>query len=190
MKLEYATVASPIGPLLVVVGERGVCLLDLDGDRDRACRQLERRFGGVTLVKRRDPGGVVSRLRDYLQGDLAALDDIPVDLEGTAFQRRVWRALRKVPAGRTASYGEIARRIGAPTAVRAVGAANGANPVPLIVPCHRVIGAGGRLTGYGGGLDRKEWLLRHEGASYRTGARQGDLPYGGPALRARRAPGG
>jgi methylated-DNA-[protein]-cysteine S-methyltransferase len=177
MKLEYAIVASPIGPLLVVVGERGVCLLDLDGDRDRARRQLERRFGDVVLVKRGDPAGVVSRLRAYVKGDLQALDDIPVDLDGTAFQQRVWRALRRVPPGKTASYGEIARRIGAPAAVRAVGAANGANPVPLIVPCHRVIGSSGRLTGYGGGLDRKEWLLRHEGASYRTEMRQGGLPY-------------
>ena len=84
-------------------------------------------------------------------------------MNGTPFQKRVWDALRQVPAGKTATYAEIAVLIGSPAAVRAVGAANGANPVAVVVPCHRIIGSNGTLTGYGGGLKRKEWLLRHEG---------------------------
>jgi methylated-DNA-[protein]-cysteine S-methyltransferase len=87
-----------------------------------------------------------------------------VDLGGTAFQQRVWAALREIPAGRTVSYGEIAAAVGSPTAVRAVGAANGRNPVPIVVPCHRVIRADGNLCGYGGGIERKRWLLEHEAA--------------------------
>ena len=109
-----------------------------------------------------DPAGAITALRSYFRGALDALDGIPVELHGTPFQRRVWQQLRTVRAGTTSSYSNIARAIGAPAAVRAVGAANGANPVALIVPCHRIIGADGRLTGYGGGLDRKRWLLEHE----------------------------
>jgi methylated-DNA-[protein]-cysteine S-methyltransferase len=99
----------------------------------------------------------------YFKGEVGALDAIPVELNGTPFQRSVWHALRRIPGGTTISYAELAKRIGEPTAVRAVGTANGANPVAVIVPCHRVIGSDGRLTGYGGGLDRKQWLLQHEG---------------------------
>ncbi len=91
--------------------------------------------------------------------------DLPLDPEGTAFQRRVWDLLRAIPYGATTSYGELARRLGDPAATRAVGAANGQNPIPIIVPCHRVVGARGELTGFGGGLDRKRWLLEHEGSS-------------------------
>jgi methylated-DNA-[protein]-cysteine S-methyltransferase len=106
---------------------------------------------------------IVDALRAYFAGDLHALDTIAVDpLGGTPFQRRVWLALRSIPAGTTVSYQMLARRIRAPKAMRAVGAANGANPVPIVLPCHRVIGADGSLTGYGGGLPRKRWLLRHE----------------------------
>ena len=105
-------------------------------------------------------GGV---LRRYFGGDVGALDTVPVELNGTPFQKTVWQALRRIPCGTTISYAELARRIGDPAAVRAVGTANGANPVAVIVPCHRVIGSNGNLTGYGGGLDRKQWLLEHEG---------------------------
>src|SRR5207249_2519894 len=96
--------------------------------------------------------------------DVRAIDDLPVQAHGTAFQQRVWAALRSIPAGRTVTYRHIAEAIGSPSAVRAVGAANGQNPIALIVPCHRVIASDGTLCGYGGGLWRKEWLLRHEGA--------------------------
>lgn len=122
--------------------------------------RLVRRLGA--LDRRRGTGGLRTRLTAYFAGDTAALDDVAVDPGGTAFQRAVWQALRRVPAGRTTTYGALARAIGAPTAVRAVGAANGANPIWLIIPCHRAIGADGSLTGYAGGLERKRWLLEHE----------------------------
>jgi methylated-DNA-[protein]-cysteine S-methyltransferase len=101
-------------------------------------------------------------LRNYFAGELDAIDHLPVKTAGTLFQRAVWSALREIPLGSTESYGKLAQRIGRPNAVRAVGLANGSNPIGVVVPCHRVIGADGSLTGYGGGMDRKRWLLRHE----------------------------
>lgn len=128
-------------------------------------RTLARWYPDAPVEAHPDPAGAVSALGTYFSGgNLAALDGLEVELNGTPFQRRVWSALRRVRAGRTVSYSDLARAIGAPAAVRAVGAANGANPIALVVPCHRVIGADGSLTGYGGGLERKRWLLRHEGA--------------------------
>ena len=103
-------------------------------------------------------------MRRYFEGDIAAIDTIEVKTGGTPFQRSVWKALRKIEAGTTVTYAELARRIGRPTAIRAAGLANGQNPIGIVVPCHRVIGSDGSLTGYGGGLQRKEWLLKHEGA--------------------------
>jgi methylated-DNA-[protein]-cysteine S-methyltransferase len=100
----------------------------------------------------------------YFAGDLSAIERLAVVTGGTDFQREVWAALRRIPAGRTLSYGALATQLGRPKAVRAVGLANGANPIGIVVPCHRVIGADGSLTGYGGGLERKRWLLAHEGA--------------------------
>jgi methylated-DNA-[protein]-cysteine S-methyltransferase len=120
------------------------------------------RNGSLEDVK--DPGGLTTALRAYFAGDLDAIRDLPVVFHGTDFQRAVWGALRTIPRGETMSYGELARRIGRPSAVRAVGLANGANPVGVVVPCHRVIGSDGSLTGYGGGLSRKRWLLEHERA--------------------------
>jgi methylated-DNA-[protein]-cysteine S-methyltransferase len=112
-----------------------------------------------------DPAGIAERLRAYFAGDLAALEEVPVRFDrGTAFQREVWLALRTIPVGETISYAELARRVGRPGAFRAVGTANGQNPVAVVVPCHRVIAADGTLGGYGGGLERKRWLLGHEGA--------------------------
>ena len=107
---------------------------------------------------------VGARLRAYFAGDLGALAEIPVEPAGTAFQQKVWAALREIPPGRTAAYHELARRVRSPEAARAVGAACGANPIWIVIPCHRVIAAGGGLGGYGGGLRRKRWLLEHEGA--------------------------
>jgi len=106
----------------------------------------------------------VRRLAAYFDGDLGALAELPVLTDGTPFQRRVWDELRRIPVGQTISYAELARRIGKPKAMRAVGAANGKNPVAIVVPCHRVVAANGTLWGYGGGLPRKAWLLKHEGA--------------------------
>jgi len=164
--LRVTAIQSPIGPLSLAVGVEGLVRLDLEGDRDRMARDLERRFGAVRLTEEADPDGVVSVLGRYFDGDHAALDTISVDPGGTPFQHEVWLTLRRIPPGRTWSYAELARAVGRPDAVRAVGAANGANPVPLVLPCHRVIGSDGRLVGYGGGLGRKEWLLRHERASF------------------------
>jgi methylated-DNA-[protein]-cysteine S-methyltransferase len=153
MRIECAEIRSPIGPLTAAVSEAGLCA-------------LERRFGAFVWLEAADPGGVASALGRYFAGELDALDAIAIDLDGTPFQREVWLALRRIPAGGTWSYSDLARAVSRPQAVRAVGAANGANPLPLVLPCHRVIGSSGRLTGYGGGLDRKEWLLRHEGAAF------------------------
>ncbi len=107
---------------------------------------------------------VIARLAAYFAGDRTAIDEIPVEPGGTAFQRQVWLMLRHIRAGTTWSYRQLAERVDRPAAVRAVGAANGANPIPIVLPCHRVIGSDGRLVGYGGGMDRKKWLLAHEGA--------------------------
>jgi methylated-DNA-[protein]-cysteine S-methyltransferase len=148
---ELMTLRSPLG-MLTISAEGGVLL---------GIRYSSTDFG-------RQPAApalrsLADRLVAYFGGDLRALDPISVDPKGTRFQREVWRTLLRIPAGRTWSYAEVARAIGRPDAVRAVGAANGANPIPIVIPCHRVIGADGRLIGYGGGLDRKRWLLAHEG---------------------------
>ena len=112
-----------------------------------------------------DPSGIFARLGAYFAGDLAAIADVPVRFDrGTSFQREVWNALREIPVGETISYAGLARRVGRPSAFRAVGSANGRNPIGIVVPCHRVIAADGTLGGYAGGLDRKRWLLAHEGA--------------------------
>jgi methylated-DNA-[protein]-cysteine S-methyltransferase len=125
-----------------------------------------------------DPAGAASALDRYFGGDLRALDALAVDTGGTPFQQRVWIALRAIPVGTAVSYSALARTIGMPRAVRAVAAANGANPVAIVIPCHRVIGADGSLTGYGGGLARKRWLLAHEGAPLdESGTPQGRLDF-------------
>jgi methylated-DNA-[protein]-cysteine S-methyltransferase len=117
---------------------------------------------GFSLEPAENPHGLTAVLESYFAGDLAAIDRIPVKTTGTDFQQKVWRALRDIPCGTTTSYGRLAELIGHPAAVRAVGLANGANPIGVVVPCHRVIGSNGSLTGYGGGIERKRWLLKHE----------------------------
>jgi methylated-DNA-[protein]-cysteine S-methyltransferase len=164
MKLDYDDISSPLGTIRIVVADGAVCALDFGDTHERMLSALEMRYGDVELRRRRDPAGASRKLRAYFDGELEALDAIPAECGGTEFQQSVWSALRTIPVGATRSYADLARRIGRPRAVRAVGAANGSNPVPLIVPCHRVIGSDGTLTGYGGGLDRKRWLLHHEGA--------------------------
>jgi methylated-DNA-[protein]-cysteine S-methyltransferase len=166
--LALATAATPIGPVHCAVHDGRLCALEF-GDRwPRRLRWLGDRFGGLTTRTEADPARVVSRLVRYFAGELDALEGVALELIGTPFQQRVWTALRAVPAGRTASYGEIARTVCGPAAARAVGAANGANPIAIAVPCHRVIGADGRLTGYAGGIERKRWLLAHEGRGLRS----------------------
>jgi methylated-DNA-[protein]-cysteine S-methyltransferase len=117
---------------------------------------------GYALKRARDPAGASTALRAYFDGELTAIDRLRVATGGTPFQKSVWRALRGIACGETMSYAMLARRIGRPTAVRAVGSANGDNPISVVVPCHRVIGTNGSLTGYGGGIERKRWLLAHE----------------------------
>jgi methylated-DNA-[protein]-cysteine S-methyltransferase len=155
-------VTSPIGPLTLAERAGRVCLLHFGPDGPEHDKTFARWYPGEP-VARKPVEGLRDTLERYFAGDVAALDTVPVELNGTPFQKNVWQALRRIPAGTTISYAELARRIGEAAAVRAVGAANGANPVAVIVPCHRVIGSNGRLTGYGGGLDRKQWLLAHEG---------------------------
>lgn len=160
--LEIADVVSPQGRIRLAVIQGRLCGLGFADRWDRIEAHLRARFGRVRRRRVEDPAGVAGRLRAYLGGDLGALEAIPVDTGGTPFRQRVWRALRSVPPGGTVSYGELARLAGAPEAVRAVGTTCGANPVGIVIPCHRVIRADGGLGGYGGGLDRKRWLLEHE----------------------------
>jgi methylated-DNA-[protein]-cysteine S-methyltransferase len=168
MKLTKIEIDSPAGRLYLAATEKGVCALLFAEPRGKSRAWLERRFGRIEFEDDPVRADVLRRAADalsaYFDGDREALRGIPVDGGGTDFQRKVWSALRRIPAGQTRTYGEIARQVGRPAAVRAVGMANRTNPVAIVVPCHRVIGAGGKLTGYGGGLARKEWLLRHEGA--------------------------
>ena len=145
-------------------------VFDWTGYEPRMQRLLARHYGAVTPKTERAPEHLRKPLAAYFEGDLASIDTIDCATGGTPFQRAVWKALRDIPAGRTESYGQLAARIGKPAAVRAVGLANGANPIGLVVPCHRVIGANGSLTGYGGGIERKRWLLNHEGAAFRLAA--------------------
>ena len=156
-------IATPIGVALLVTDEAGrLRALDWEDHEARMRRLLRPR--DARLAEADAPQSVRAPLEGYFEGDLRRLDDIACEPVGTPFQRAVWAALRSIPAGRTMSYGALAAQLGAPAAARAVGHANGANPVSIVVPCHRLVGAGGALTGYGGGLVRKRWLLSHEGA--------------------------
>jgi methylated-DNA-[protein]-cysteine S-methyltransferase len=159
-------VPSPIGTMLVVTDpEHRLRALDWEDYESRLTLLLRRHYGTApALSEEPAPLAVRRSLEAYFAGDLAALDAIPVATGGTPFQRAVWAALREIAPGRTLSYSGLAQRIGRPAAIRAVGLANGANPVSVVVPCHRVIGSDSSLTGYGGGLARKRWLLEHEGA--------------------------
>lgn len=158
---------TPTGCLLIVTDDDG-CLRAVDWqDHEQRLHRLLRRHYGADAVRLRAASRASAAngaLRAYFAGDTGCLAGLPVRTNGTGFQRMVWDALRGIPVGQTVSYGALAARIGRPAAMRAVGLANGANPVSIVVPCHRVIGAGGALTGFGGGLERKRWLLAHEGA--------------------------
>jgi methylated-DNA-[protein]-cysteine S-methyltransferase len=162
--ITLASVGSAVGEILFATDDKALLALEFADFEDRLMAGLVARFGKFEPKRARDPLGIATRLRAYLAGDLAALDQIPVDPGGTPFQTRVWRALRRIPAGRTWSYAQMARKLGKPAALRAVGHANGRNPISIVVPCHRLVGTDGSLTGYGGGLARKRWLLQHEGA--------------------------
>ena len=156
---------TPIGTALLVTDTAGALRAFDWEDYELRMRQLLRLHYGavVVLAVARAPEPIRDALAGYFAGDLDRLKSIPWRVAGTPFQRRVWTALQTIPAGTTLSYGVLASRLEVPKAVRAVGHANGANPISVVLPCHRVIGANGSLTGYGGGLDRKRWLLEHEG---------------------------
>lgn len=162
--LDTATFESPIGAISVAVRDGRLCGLTFSDHWPEQARWLERRFGALSFRRQDDPIGIIGALGAYFGGELNAFDRIGVDAGGTEFQASVWAELRKVPAGRTTSYGELASAIGSPRAARAVGAANRQNPIAIVIPCHRAIGRDRRLVGYAGGLDRKRWLLQHEGA--------------------------
>lgn len=163
MSFRLDSQPSPLGDLLLVTDAQGALrALDFHDYEARMHRLLQRHYGDYVLDRGAAPATITQALEAYFSGAPSALADIPVATGGTDFQRRVWQALRRIPAGRTASYGELAAAIGRLGASRAVGLANGANPVAIVVPCHRVIGANGTLTGYGGGLPRKRWLIEHE----------------------------
>ena len=162
--LSYDRVPSPLGEILVVTRAASVVGLDFADGEQRLKVLLSRRLGVLEYESVHDPLGLRSILAAYFSGDFAAFDGVTLDAGGTPFEANAWRALRAIPAGKTRSYGEQARAVGAPRAVRAIGAANGRNPISIAIPCHRVIGANGTLTGYAGGIARKRWLLAHEGA--------------------------
>jgi methylated-DNA-[protein]-cysteine S-methyltransferase len=150
MKLLFDTIQTPIGQVILVVENQNLCFVDFEGNEGRMKQLLKKRFGQYQLESAKNPCGYSTKLEAYSTG-------------GTQFQQKVWLELRQIRAGATRSYGEMASKLGQPTASRAVGMTNGLNPVSIVLPCHRVIGASGTLTGYAGGLERKRWLLEHEG---------------------------
>lgn len=162
--MNYFTyVDSPVGRLLLTSNGEALTGLYMDVPARGAERHVERAVAGGAEDPSAAPLPQAARqLAEYFAGVRRAFD-LPLALHGTPFQQRVWRALTEIPYGETWSYGQLAKRIGNPKASRAVGLANGSNPISILVPCHRVIGADGSLTGYGGGMERKQWLLRHEG---------------------------
>ncbi|NGN42358.1 methylated-DNA--[protein]-cysteine S-methyltransferase [Mesorhizobium sp. CGMCC 1.15528] len=163
--LTSETIDTPIGHLVLLAdGEGRLCAAEFEDCGHRLDRWLRRRFGpdGYVLVPGHVPAVTAKAFSDYFAGKIEALDEITVKLSGTDFQNAVWQALRHVEAGKPLAYSALAARIGKPKAIRAVGTANGANPLSIVVPCHRLVGAGGDLVRYGGGLERKRWLLDHE----------------------------
>jgi methylated-DNA-[protein]-cysteine S-methyltransferase len=162
-ELQLDRIDSPIGTILVVADGEQLCSLDFADYESRMLTLLQRRYGPFQLRRTTDPQGFSSRIRAYLAGEYRYLDAIPVSTGGTVFQQEVWSALRTIPAGTTMTYGQLAKKLGRPAAFRAVGSANALNPIPIVLPCHRVVGANAELTGYGGGIERKRWLLQHEG---------------------------
>jgi O-6-methylguanine DNA methyltransferase len=163
MRLRLERWTSPLSVLLLVTDDDGVLrCLEFEDLQPRMWRLLREHYGDFTLRDGAAPPSLIAALEAYFHGETEAIEQIPTATGGTPFQRKVWAALRTIPSGTTISYGQLAARIGRPGSARAVGAANGANPIPIVVPCHRVIGANGTLTGFASGLERKRWLLDHE----------------------------
>ena len=163
LDLNLSRLPTPIGEILLAADPDGVVrALDFHDYEPRMMRLLNRHYPRFTLTAGAAPSSAAQALDPYFGGDATALQALPVATGGTDFQRSIWKALRTIPTGQTWTYGRLAQTIGRPSAVRAAGLANGANPIALIVPCHRVIGANGALTGNAGGMERKAWLLAHE----------------------------
>lgn len=157
--VEHGWIDTPLGALYFQTADGALCEA---GFVELWRRETLEGSAGDTPALSRAASDIADALRRYFDGDIDAIDAIDLDLEGTPFQRAVWQAIREIPAGRTASYRDIARAVGRPAAVRAVGTATGRNPAGIAVPCHRVVRSDGSLGGYGGGLDRKQWFLDHE----------------------------
>ena len=181
-RVQYAEMSTPIG--CIYPAWKGNTLLAIAmaetknrgswtaGDRPGSKvevlrRELERRYGPIELERASGTNATLKPLQRYFQGDVRAIRRIRVDPGGTEFQAAIWKLLRTIPAGRTMTYGELALHAGRPGAARAAGRAVGSNPIPIAIPCHRVVGKSGSLTGFGGGLPRKQWLLEHEGGAPR-----------------------
>jgi methylated-DNA-[protein]-cysteine S-methyltransferase len=165
LQLFIDRIDTPIGELLLVADDAGrLRALDWVDYEERMLRLLRLHYGKhrFQLEPTRNPNGLRDKINRYFAGDVEAIEDIAVQTAGTPFQRSVWKELRNIPVGCTISYRNLAEQIARPKAVRAVGLANGSNPIGIVVPCHRVVGSNGSLTGYGGGLERKRWLLEHE----------------------------
>ncbi|ACS85658.1 methylated-DNA--[protein]-cysteine S-methyltransferase [Musicola paradisiaca] len=157
---------TPLGELWIIADENyHLRAIEWCEYEEKLYRTLNKSYhrDPFVLLACNNPGGLTARLEDYFSGNLDAIANLPVAAVGTEFQQRVWRELRTISCGNTISYGQLAVRLGQPGAARAVGLANGSNPISIVVPCHRVIGANGTLTGYAGGIERKRWLLAHEG---------------------------
>ncbi|MCS2147356.1 methylated-DNA--[protein]-cysteine S-methyltransferase [Scandinavium manionii] len=166
LRLLEDKIATPLGPLWILCDEQfHLRAVEWEEHSERMVQLLDihYRAEGYQRVASTDPNGLSSKMKAYFDGDLSIIDTLSSATAGTPFQREVWQALRSIPCGHVMHYGELAEQLGRPGAARAVGAANGSNPVSIVVPCHRVIGRNGTLTGYAGGVQRKEWLLRHEG---------------------------
>ena len=182
LQLLTDRIDTPVGELLIATDLQGnLRAVDWTDHENGLRRLLQLQYGeaGFRIEPAQNPHGLTDAIGRYFAGELRVIDTLPVQMVGTSFQRDVWQALRTIPCGSTISYGALAQQIGRPSAVRAVGLANGSNPIPIVVPCHRVIGSNGSLTGYGGGLQRKRWLLEHENSADLAPQRR--LPYSGLA---------
>lgn len=163
MELLIDRIDFHLGQILIVSDGKNLCALDFADYQSRMMKLLVKRYGSLHLTEKPNPQGFSNHIRAYLAGDFSSIDEMPVNTGGTVFQQQVWLALRSIPLGTVMTYGELAQKIGKPTAHRAVGMTNSLNPVAIVLPCHRVVGANAKLTGYAGGLECKRWLLQHEG---------------------------
>jgi len=178
LRLFLDRMKTPLGELILLSDELGnLRAVEWTDHEDRMRRLLSRQYRStqITMETCHNPFDLTSALESYFAGDMESIQSLPVLTAGTAFQQIVWQSLRSIPTGKTESYGSLAKKLGMAAAVRAVGLANGANPISIVVPCHRVIGSDGSLTGYGGGIERKRWLLEHEAGMQKSTQQQSSL---------------